>query len=158
MASRDFTAVGDVLEQVRAMERSASYLALTAREGQLRVLATREVERQVQRALWRAERRARRLPERIRRTEEFIQRRRRAIAKEIIRWARSVGASQELANELAQKAAERYPRKLVAIIPSNRPRARGTNPRAMGTNPRARGESPRQRRERKQEEGDDPGK
>lgn len=148
--------LGDVLARMRVQGESAVAIPLTTREGRARQLAHEEMELQIQRALWRAEHRNRRRTRRGRRHISWVHRQRRRIALEIIRWARSVGATRELAAELAERAALRFPRDGIILgerypTPRTRgenPRARGTNPRERGTNPRARGRSPRQLRER----------
>jgi hypothetical protein len=117
----------------------------------------REVDRQIGRAVFRAERRARQVPRHVRRSASYVNKRRRQIAYEVSRAVRSLGAGDELARAIAERAALRYPRDGVvlpdATARSDRPRARGeaprqtkTNPRAVGRSPRQEGVSPRQRR------------
>jgi hypothetical protein len=118
--------------------------------------ASREIARQVGRALWRAERRGRALPFAVRQRARWVFAQRRKIAYELIRALRSLGAGVELASSIAEQACLRFPRDGVVIVDddaSDTPRGRGeaprerrTNPRVKGTSPRQRGASPRQKR------------
>lgn len=116
----------------------------------------RAIERHVQRALWRAERRSRRLPLHARRSASWIHACRRRIAREIYRCALSEELGRDRARAIAARACERFPRDgVVDVDPARaRPRELGTSPRQLGraprqlgTSPRQRGISPRQRRE-----------
>jgi hypothetical protein len=117
--------------------------------------AGEEVERQIHRALWRAERRGRRLPFDIRQGASWVNAQRRKIAQELTKAFRSLGAGVEVSRVLCARACERFPRDGVVIAEADprRPRTRGdaprqrrANPRATGTSPRQRGQSPRQQR------------
>lgn len=116
---------------------------------------TREIDRQIGRALWRAERRGRALPFAVRQGASWVHAQRRKIAHELTRALRSLGAGPELVLAIARQACERFPRDGVVIVDADErrprvrgdaPRQRGTNPRAQGTAPRQRGTSPRQKR------------
>lgn len=115
---------------------------------------TRELEHQIRRSLWRAERRGRRLPLTVRQGARWVNAQRRKIAHELTRALRSLGAGTELAAAVATKACNRFPKDGVVLPDApTRPRARGEaprqleqNPRAQGVSPRQRGTSPRQRR------------
>jgi hypothetical protein len=108
---------------------------------------SRELERQVQRALWRAERRGRGFPLAVRQSAAWVHAQRRKIAHELTRALASLGAAPALTKAIATQACERFPRDGVIITDadSRKPRERGDAPRQRATNPRARGESPRQR-------------
>lgn len=133
---------------------------VSALEGRRRVEIAQDFARKVGAAIWRAEKRGRRVSADVRRSASWVQGQRRQIALDVIRWLRSIGAGVALSNQLAERAALRFPRDGIIIAgPPHRlrdhgtaPRQVGESPRQRGTNPRARGESPRQRRRRLERE------
>lgn len=143
-------------EVVRALVPITAPIGAVGADARRRRTVAAELERQIQRALWRAERRGRPLPRHVRQSASWVNAQRRRIAYELTRALRSLGAGDELAAAIAAKACQRFPRDGVVLADAElrperpeaprRPRAAGTNPRATGTNPRARGTSPRQQR------------
>jgi hypothetical protein len=120
----------------------------------------RAIERTVQRALWRAEKRSRRRPLHVRRSASWIHACRRRIARELYRWALSEELDRERARAIAARACERFPRDGIVHVDGEqlRPRELGTSPRQvgraprqLGSSPRQMGRSPRQLRERRAE-------
>src|SRR5690348_9012202 len=102
--------LGDVLARMQAQLASADELALTQREVRERRSAAENFERQIHRALWRAERHARKVPKHVRRSASYVNAARRRLAHELARFVRSVGGTRELARALGDRAAQRFPR------------------------------------------------
>lgn len=114
----------------------------------------RWVEQTIERAVWRAERRTRRVPWHVGRGVEWVMGQRRALAYEVFRALAAHGAGDALSRRLAELAAMRFPRDGIVVddraatprLEGTNPRATGTDPRTNGTSPRQTGRSPRQRR------------
>lgn len=163
-SSSGLTPLSSILEAFSTgVAPSTHDIAPGSLESAARRQSSRELERIIQRALWRAERRGRRVPRHVRESASFVNGQRRRIAYEIARALLSLGAGLELARALAARACDRFPANGVVVAnprgerppASGRPRPRetgtaprqtGENPRAVGTNPRAVGKSPRQSR------------
>jgi hypothetical protein len=139
--------------------------SLERESARARRAVTRQLEQLVCRAVWRAERRSRRVPRAVRQSASWVNAQRRKIAFELERAIRQrFGAGEQLAGAVAERACKRFPRDGIVIADDRgrgdrpareTPRARGTaprnlqtNPRAEGSNPRAVGTAPRQRRGR----------
>jgi len=148
--SQQPAAVGQLLDQVMAaaIAPALAPIAPGSTEARQRLVVQRQVERLVQRALWRAERRSRKVPRRVRQSSPWVMAQRRRIAYELAGALHRFGFGQEVSNQIATEACERFPRDGVVLTVSGdraeRPRAKGEAPRQVGTNPRARGRSPRQ--------------
>lgn len=114
----------------------------------------RWVEQIIERAIFRAERRTRRVPWHVGRGMKWVTGQRRQIAYDVVRALAAHGAGDQLSRRFGEIAGARFPRDGQVIDDRPRtPRLEGTNPRAVGSdlrtrkkNPRAVGSSPRQRR------------
>jgi hypothetical protein len=139
-----------VLDQMlaAAMGPVTSPLAPGSPAARERMTIQAEVERQIQRAIWRAEKRTKRVPLHVRQSSPWVMGQRRRMARELVGALRRLGFGIAVTYQLAQKACERFPRDGIVLAVAGdreeRPRARGESPRQKGSNPRARGQSPRQ--------------
>ncbi len=143
--------IGELVDQAMAVALAAPLMAIAAGsvEARQRVEMRRYVERVTLRAVWRAERRSRRVPRHVRQSASWVEGQRRKIAYELMRALLSLGMGDAVAKMFAERACERFPRDGIVYGATteraDRPRARGESPRQQQTNPRARGQSPRQR-------------
>ncbi len=145
---RGLEPLGAILERMDRQARTADALPLSEREGRERRLVAETIDHHIRRALWRAERRSRKKPLFVRQGAPWVNEQRRRIALELTRWARSVGATEEQARAIAERAALKFPKDGIVYgrhyDPEATPRERGESPRQLGSSPRQLGTSPRQ--------------